>query len=157
MGIELEGFAVSGEELEEALARARGKPRNADRRVCVCGHSASKHDFIDALGISSCTPSRLPCRCERLLSVVEVDDVRCFMWKTDGPGGDHALLRGLASLVSKGKRFEWVEENRRCERCGSTDEELLPCAVTPEMQVSRRSEKMNSLLCGNCIGEVGVV
>lgn len=143
------------ESLAEYEARARVTGRNLDRRVCICGHSIRRHHI--GQGYTKCIPAKMSCPCSTMVPVVETSDTRCFMWLTTGYGREHALVKGIHSVGAKGKTWDWVEENRRCFKCETRGVVLMPCPVNVNWQVARSPQKVNALLCEDCIREVGVV
>jgi hypothetical protein len=138
--------------LEEALKidaeLTSRKPR--DGRICSCGHAAARHDVTS--GVVYCKPSRLECNCRALKVVLESDDVRPFLRKTEGAGALHALGRGTAAALKKGIHFEWVIEPV-CERC-KTPGPISPVPVTKNGIAAREDTGYNVLLCATCRTEV---
>lgn len=153
-----QGLALLGINAEEALAVDKELTRkpSRDKRVCLCGHAVNKHST--EAGTVQCVPSRYFCPCKNIRPVVEVEDTREFLRKTNGPGAEHALTRGLAALFSKDKSFEWIVDVK-CDKCGieatpAGDVKISPVAVTEYKTVSYEATGYDALLCENCIEEI---
>ncbi|URP22343.1 hypothetical protein SEA_BIG4_310 [Microbacterium phage Big4] len=138
--------------------KVRGK---RDARVCVCGHAGGAHfarDLtqtpIDSLGEGevSCQAGKTPCECNTFKWVLTIEDVRSFIQKTEGPGADHALSKGLASSARRGFFPEW-REGIRCFYCKRPPEEagtLYPVAYNERGGEAFRSTSVNLLHCMDC-------
>jgi hypothetical protein len=135
---------------------SEGKRERVERHICTCGHAKGRH-YLDGETVH-CKPNALECACSEFHPMLEVHDTRLFLHKTDGPGKEHALIRGLAATAKKQKYVKWIAESRKCRKCG-TDEELTiyPIAghhtagfkITKEIYLAR----WNFLLCQTCAKE----
>lgn len=149
----LEAMGLSIEEVLEVDQKLindtkRGK---RDRRICVCGHPMTRH--TEYSGILSCKPTAMQCPCKKMRPVLEADDVRPFLRKTEGSGAMHALTRGIASAVSTSKKVEWIVDVV-CDRCQSTNGGVVPAAVTQTGRLSPSATGFDVLLCGKCRTEM---
>ena len=88
-----------------------------DDRVCICGHTMSKHKTTSS-GLISCVPSRHRCPCKRMHAVLKSDNIRPFMRKTSGHGEQHALMLGMVKSIEVGATVSWINTPLTCERCG---------------------------------------
>lgn len=120
-----------------------------DRRVCVCGHAMNRHYEIMS-GRWACKPSRMDCRCETARAVLEVEDTRVFLRKTNGPGIEHALSRGLAALHFAGKTAEWID-GPTCDACQKSGKQVIPAPISGAKRVAYQETKDNALLCTDCL------
>lgn len=117
----LDAFDVNQEELELIDEAVRQPPRRNDRRICICGHSVSRHNEET----KKCKPGRFDCPCKRLHPVIDVPNTRFFMSRTMGSGEKHALTRGIfLARQAMGEDFDekakWLVE-MKCENptCGA--------------------------------------
>lgn len=127
-----------------------------DNRICICGHALSRHHSQD--GVERCFPSRMACVCQKIRPVLEAEDTRVFLRKTSGPGFEHALIRGLASLTEKGKTAVWSVEPV-CDKCGAdrSQSPIMPVPLTFNGGVARSEEQqsgLHALLCQDCITDL---
>jgi hypothetical protein len=142
----------------EDVAEAEGKVERLDAReprdgrVCMCGHGAGRHRWIRDRYY--CSPSRMRCRCEHLAVAGKTTDLRYFICKTEGPGEEHALVRGILRGERNGAGWEW-EVAAVCGRCKS-EGKVVPAAVTSTGLVSDRDEALNVMACEACIRELRV-
>lgn len=140
-----------GATLEEAIDRDRilSKRRVRESRVCICGHGATSH--TETLpGIFSCQPSRMTCHCQTLYSVITVPDTRVFRRMSNGYGVDHALVRGIAALASKGMTdIEFITETYKCKSstCRSTTN-LVPVLIVAATGQIVQNNKQKARLRG---------
>lgn len=136
---------------DEAVERDAdlSKRQKKDRRICVCGHAVNRHYEIMS-GRWACKPSRMDCRCENSRPVLEVEDTRMFLRKTNGPGVEHALSRGMAALYHAGKTAEWID-GPECDACGSSDGPIIPCPISGAKRIAYQETKDNALLCSDCL------
>lgn len=149
MGINpLEALGLSLEEVLEADKKITGatKKGRRDRRVCLCGHPIGRHS--EYAGTMTCKPSALLCPCKAIKPVVEAEDIRPFLRKTEGSGAMHALTRGIAAAVSSGKEVTWLIEIK-CDKCGGT-ENVVPAAVTQNGFLKDTATGFDVLLCHGC-------
>lgn len=147
-GIEI--LADMGITLEEALEvdeilKAK-KPR--DRRVCLCGHGVVRHS--DEYGKVQCRANKWNCKCNNIQPVLEVDDTRLYMRKTEGSGVRHALNRGILSAMSKGHEMSWIEGARVCHKCGADDVRVTVVSVSPQGVEQDYDTGYNAFLCDEC-------
>ena len=79
----LEAMGLTFEEVQEADRKIveKAKAGGRDRRICVCGHALSKHTTYS--GILTCKPSALLCPCKKIRPVLQCDDTRVFLRKTE--------------------------------------------------------------------------
>ena len=112
--------------INEALAL---NPRRNDRRICVCGHSFSRHSETT----KSCNPVSFRCKCKRMHPVLEVKNTRYFIARSIGSGEGHALVRGYmaskAAVADFEENVKWIAE-LKCEnaQCGKPTK-LFPTRV----------------------------
>lgn len=143
-----------GMDLDEVLEMdsvLRTRPSERDGRICICGHGVSKHSEL--AGAVNCKPSKMDCPCKKIRPVLDAEDTRPFLRKTQGGGPMHALSRGLASLVSSGKQAEWIVD-LKCDRCGDQSDRLVPVPVTQSGTAVTEATGFDALLCPKCREEV---
>lgn len=148
-GTAVDALAAIGISPEEAIeadneSKKRG-PR--DQRICICGHGMSKHKEYG--GRIVCKPSTIYCLCKQNRPVLEVEDTRMFLRKTQGGGALHALSRGMSALIIAGKNAKWIVE-LRCDKCGSVDSIVTPVPVSETGQVRTDDTGYYGLLCQSC-------
>lgn len=114
--------------IDRAIAQ---DPRQNDKRICICGHSMSRHKLREDSGKVECHPARFSCPCRRRHPVIEVPNTKYFLSRTAGSGEKHALIRGIyLSQKSIPEEFEqnakWLVEHK-CENppCGK-ETKLFP-------------------------------
>lgn len=143
-------LATMGIDLEEAIEidqkLQNRKPR--DRRICLCGHGVVRHS--DEYGAVQCRSNKWNCKCKEIQPVLEVEDTRLFMRKTEGPGAFHALSRGVLSATAKGQEMSWIDGTLVCHKCGSLDALLTVVPVTQAGIVQDTDTGYNALLCDEC-------
>lgn len=152
----LDPLAGMGISLDEAIAVdkklvAQTRKGRKDRRVCLCGHPVVRHN--EYAGVLSCKPTAMICPCKKIKPVLESDDIRPFLRKTEGSGALHALTRGIASAVSTEHKVTWLI-NLVCDRCAGTDGGVVPAAVTQGGRLSSSATGYDALLCGKCRTEM---
>lgn len=145
----LKAMGLSVEEVLEGVEP--GRPRRSDPRICLCGHAVARHTQIN--GLTFCKPARMECPCKKCRPVLEADDTRKFLRRTDGGGKLHALARGIVSHVEAGKSVKWVVE-LQCDRCGENDENVVPVPVTQSGKATTYATGYDALLCRKCRTEV---
>ena len=145
----LKAMGLSFDEVAEADKKlvAKTKTGGRDRRVCVCGHAMTKHTVYS--GMVDCKPSALRCPCKKPRAVLEVDDTRVFLRKTEGAGAMHALARGMYSSIHAGKSVKWIIE-LACDRCGSDKNNVVPVPVTQSGYATDEATGYDALLCPDC-------
>lgn len=142
----------------EALEMYRaGKLRKVkDKRVCVCGHPMSYHG--QAGDIEICTPAKGRCRCTKSREILKTDNLRKFMYTTEGPGVDHALGKGIATCRAEEVRFEWLNPagsvgraEPKCDMCLQDMLEPIPVAVDVAFdRPAVSSTGIDKLICIGC-------
>lgn len=133
----LDSFDVSQEKLELIDKAIAQDPRQNDKRICICGHSISRHKRDEITGKMKCTPARFTCPCARKHPVIEVPNTKYFLSRTTGSGEKHALTRGIY-LSQKAISEEFNENAKwlvdlRCEapNCGK-ETKLFPVMCDPD-------------------------
>lgn len=148
-----DALAALGMSLEEVLdmdSVLRTRPPIRDGRICICGHAVSKHTSLPN-GKIMCKPSKMDCPCHEVRAVIDVEDTRPFLRRTQGGGSMHALSRGLAALATSGKGAQWIID-LECDNCHEFSESLTPVPVTGDGRVSGGSEPTgyDRMLCLDC-------
>lgn len=123
------------------------RPRG-DKRICLCGHSVSRHDLT--LDRPSCIVGKQFCPCRKIQPVLVVEDTRPFIRKTDGASVLHALTRGIAAAAEKGHAVEKIEGAWVCHRCGQSDVRLSPVPVSSNGVAMQTATGYDALLCDDC-------
>lgn len=162
------GWNIIFDDNEVEAAIEKGKARvKPDPRICACGHNARSHaseslptssqyELYSMRQIEQCTPARQTCECKNFDAVVTCDNVRLFIFKTNGAYAEHALTKGIKSAMAKGIRVEPVGE-WKCAACGKGATEGV--SVGPVPFDEHRREVAHSgwktvLMCGDCIRDV---
>lgn len=149
----LDVMGLTAEEVAKVEESMRERPASRDGRICLCGHSVSRHIF--AAGIATCNLGRQICPCKSIKPVIEVTDTRHFLKKTEGCGPLHALSRGMALLESKGGRGDWIIDvecqNPNCLKTPNSRVIPVPVdgRVTPP-RVATSATGYDLLLCTTC-------
>jgi hypothetical protein len=91
----------------------------------------------------------LLCPCKAVKPVIEADDIRSFMRRTEGAGAMHALTRGIASTVSSGKEVTWLIE-LKCDKCGKAAANVVPAPVTQSGRLADGATGFDALICHEC-------
>lgn len=150
-----EALEMMGIDVEEALAMDEAllgqTAPNRDPSVCVCGHPSARHTVTN--GVVYCKPTRMECPCRHLKPVLVAEDLRSFLRKTNGPGPMHALTRGIAASLKKGKNVTWTVE-ARCDRCGNDNTSVTPTPVTQSGIAVDYATGYDALLCPDCRDQV---
>jgi hypothetical protein len=105
-------------------ANSKLNSKSFDDRVCICGHAMRRHSDA-TMEKGFCIPGRTACHCQRsnMTPVLKAENVQVFRHSSNGPGTQHALVRGMVSLAKTGKEMEWIEEPFcMLNDCGSKDE-----------------------------------
>ena len=146
-------FDVNEEEVNSINAASAANPRTNDRRICICGHSMSRHKK----GEHGCKPVSFDCPCKRRVPVLEVKNTRYFIARSLGSGESHALVRGYFASKKAIPDFEesvkWIAE-LKCEneRCGKPTD-LYP-VITDEfgfrLHKDNEDRGINGFLCETC-------
>jgi hypothetical protein len=143
-------LSALGMDVDEVIAidsTLRTRPAERDGRVCLCGHSLTKHTEVG--GIVMCKPSKMDCPCKKARAVIDAEDTRPFLRKTQGAGPMHALSRGLAALIQSGKEAEWIID-LVCDKCKKSNDNLSPVPVTKDGRSSEMATGYDALLCPKC-------
>jgi hypothetical protein len=102
----------------------------ADKRVCRCGHPMSRHK--EDQRNDYCSVGRMKCHCSptNKKAVLTASSLRSFRYRSNGPNEEHAIIRGIADLASKGGTVEIITEAFVCGMpdCGVT-ENLVPVVI----------------------------
>jgi hypothetical protein len=148
--LEMLGINVD-EAIETDKKRTETKPR--DPRICLCGHAVNKHST--ASGEVQCVPSRYWCPCKKLRPVIQVEDTRLFLRKSNGPNQEHALIRGIAASVVAEKDVKWIIDVA-CDICSKTSAEarIMPTPVTEFKTVSYEATGYDALVCEDCLEKI---
>lgn len=146
-------LAAMGLDLNEVLDMdntLRSRPAVRDGRICICGHGVSKHTQYPGDRVR-CKPSKMECPCRQVRAVIDVEDTRPFLRRTQGAGSEHALTRGLAALAQSGKEAHWLID-LVCDKCGEFSENIVPVPVTGDGRVSGGTEATgyDMMLCTTC-------
>lgn len=150
-------LASMGIDPNEAVAidkKQKVERRRRDNRICICGHGMNRHSSIN--GVTFCKPSALTCECKKSRPVLEADDTRYFLRRTNGPGTSHALVRGIAASGLKGIKVHWIEPPK-CDRCQKTEGYIVPAPVLQaggRVHPEGESTGYDKFLCGDCLKEL---
>ena len=132
-----------------------------DKRICICGHGASKHKDLDdnkykndfGSGVWMCKPNAMDCLCKVPYPVMEVSNTRYFLRRTTGAGKLHALLKGMSALAAKGGTAKWLIE-LTCAKCKVTGEDKgitpVPLNKLGRQTFDGLSEGNDTFLCIEC-------
>lgn len=150
----LEQLGMTIEDVNEVDDSLRTRPAVRDGRICLCGHGVSRHS-VNTIGQVLCTPSKMTCPCLKVRPVLDVEDTRPFLRRTQGSGQNHALIRGLARVIEQGKRAEWIE-TPACDMpdCGSTVG-VIPVPLTESGFPVSEPTGYNVFMCRECLMAVG--
>lgn len=145
LGMTAEDAVIADEKLTRKPSR--------DKRICLCGHAVNKH--ATDTGEVKCVPARYWCPCKIIRPVIEVEDTRLFLRKTNGPNLEHALVRGMAASYAQKKSVKWIEDVH-CDICKKPASEVRigPTAVTEYKQASLQATGYDSLLCEDCLDRI---
>lgn len=150
LGLTVEEITQAEEKMLEALGSRRYRTA-VDPRICICGHPVGRHTTVG--GLTFCKPSRMECPCKKCRPVIEVDDVRKFLRKTNGAGPLHALALGIKGLAEDGKGLRWII-NVQCDRCRAFDVPVAPVPVTQQGVATSYPTGYDALLCETCRTEI---
>lgn len=146
-------FDVDEEEVANINKDLAANPRRNDRRICICGHSFSRHSEITG----ECNPVSFRCKCRRKHPVLEVKNTRYFIARSVGSGEGHALVRGYMASKKAIPDFEesvkWLME-LKCEntQCGKPTK-LYPTRTDPNgyrLYDHNDDAGFNVILCEEC-------
>lgn len=151
--LEAMGISVNDMEDAEKTLELKGlrRYRYTDNRVCACGHGVTKHTVTS--GVVYCKPSRMECPCKKMRPILEAEDTRRFIYRTNGAGPMHALTRGIMSCIEADKKVTWTVE-LKCDRCGEKPGTVVPVPVTQTGRASSEATGFDALLCPSCREEV---
>lgn len=152
----MDEFDLDSAEVAEYNEVYRQDPRSTDRRICICGHSMSRHHFNDYTGGHDCKPGQLSCPCINPRPVIEVPNTKFFMRKSQGSGAKHALPRGIFAAIEKlGEDFneqkKWLVDEI-CDFC-KEPAKFYPVRVTPTGEIlsdSDEDEGVTAFVCAEC-------
>lgn len=150
-------------EVESFLRTRAAKGPKRDSRVCVCGHGARSHFPLSSFGgpadieaheagTIACQAGKTPCECQQFIYVLRATDIRSFIQKTEGPGEDHALAKGIKSSLARGVVPEW-REGIACMICKGVPTDvgpLVPIAYNERYGEAMRPTPINRLHCQSC-------
>ena len=142
-----EKMGITQDEAVQADKELLEKPRS-DKRICLCGHSVSRHDTT--LDRPVCTVGKMYCPCKRIQPVLTVEDTRPFIRKTEGASILHALTRGIASAADRGQEMEFIPEAWVCHKCEQSDVRLSPVPVSANGVPQTEATGYDALLCDEC-------
>lgn len=155
-------LGVSPEDAVLDVKSARSRDRK-DNRICACGHNARSHtefgvtevhEAMRRSGRTMCTPGRVDCKCKVFHHVLDVTSSRPFIYRGLGSHQDHALIRGITSLVSSGGSFKY-SETMSCFKCGSVEESYIPAYINIESgKIIQEPSRGSVMLCNNCYIEL---
>ena len=134
------------EALEHEEEMKKRKPR--DRTICLCGHGITRHTEVG--GRESCSALGYNCACRKIQPILEAEDIRPFICRTEGSGLGHALSRGILSATKKGQTLRWLEDKRICDKCKATGGRLTPMAVSNNGFIQEHDTGFNVLFCDEC-------
>jgi hypothetical protein len=142
-------FGIEDSKAAEEKIASQGRS-DRDKRICACGHPMARH--WTEHGKTLCKPSKMecPCRFESHRAVLLAGDARKFLRKTEGPGPEHALARGILASIESGSDVEWLVE-MVCDFCGEQSQ-LSPVPVTSSRSVEFKATGYDALLCRKCRG-----
>jgi hypothetical protein len=148
----IEDIGIHLEEMDKYMDLLKSGVGNPARQICICGHSLSRHTKSEPS--SYCNVAKAWCDCAEPLPVLEPEDLRTFVFSTNGVGKKHALAKGLHALRKNGKSARWLIE-RLCFRCGVEGRTVYPTALTRDKRIARGAGHTNALLCESCVNALG--
>lgn len=116
----------------EVFKAKDGMKKVRSREICTCGHSVNAHNPRADGGGTSCKSGQTPCGCMELRPVIEVDNLRHFMFSTGGTcyGLDHALSKGILMTTDNDYGFRWlVGDEAVCDKCAEVTPFPIPVAI----------------------------
>lgn len=139
---------------ETYVPGTRGSRRGQNRQVCKCGHSIGHHSWVEDKQTYKCKAGNTPCLCRTPVPVLEVQNLRHFMYTTTDVGAGHALGRGMVATRANDKTFKWVEEHPKCDKCQeylSAERLPFPVAISKlEMKPTNHSTGVDIVICVEC-------
>lgn len=148
----LEDFGIQEDEMDTYMESLKSGVGNPARQICICGHSLARHTKTEVTGY--CNLGKLWCSCSEPFPVLEPDDLRTFVFSTNGIGKKHALAKGLHALRRNGKSARWIIE-RVCFRCGEEGRTVYPAPLTREKRIASGTGHTDALLCDACVLALG--
>lgn len=145
----LGAFGVPEEVIEQHLADKNRKEYG--RHICICGHPITMHH--DVSGRTMCSAAQLYCPCINEQPVLEVGDKRCFMFKSEGIGAKHALMKGLYKAKLAKVKTRLITD-RTCFKCSNVSEDLIPAGLNRDFKVIFMQAPYNALFCPLCLEEI---
>jgi hypothetical protein len=149
---DLSVFNVEQKILDEDFLEARSRKRSGDRRVCICGHPMARHR--SASGRIVCETARSFCLCVDAIPVIQVEDLRPFIFRTYGANRYHAFVKGVAVLRKKQRGLTWLI-TPQCFACKMSDTTLNVAPIGRAGYVMIPRGEQNALLCDKCFYEKG--
>lgn len=104
------------------------KDKRRSREVCICGHSEGAHKVMGS-GTKLCQPNARQCHCQEFNAVLVTTNLKAFNRFSTGNWEDHALSKGISSLMDIGGSFTWVPGALHCLKCGSSDDKIIPATI----------------------------
>lgn len=145
---------MSDEALE--MYRSGRLKKVKDKKVCVCGHPMTYHGRAGDIEI--CTPAKGRCRCNKSREILKTNNLRKFMYTTEGVGVNHALGKAITSCRADDVAIEWLDatgnkgvDGPRCDMC--LTEMLEPIPVAIDIAFDRpaiSSTGIDKLICMGC-------
>jgi len=148
----LEDLGIEDAEMDSYMESLKTGFGNPARQICICGHSFSRHKKLEVYGY--CNVAKAWCDCSEPILVLEPEDLRPFIYSTNGVGKKHALAKGLHTLRKNGKSARWLIQ-RLCFRCKVEGQIVFPTALTRDKRIASGSGYSNALLCESCIIALG--
>lgn len=153
-------FGINEEEVRSINKGLAENPRTNDRRICICGHSMSRHkesktgNPITGYG---CKPVSFSCPCKRMKPIFEVKNTRYFIARSINSGDGHALVRGLIASKDAIEDFEagvTLISEIKCdnENCGAPTD-LFPVRTDEfgfRLYDDNTDQGHNLILCEKC-------
>lgn len=145
-------FDINEEKVSQINKDLADSPRRNDRRICICGHSYSRHNEA-----GECKPVSFKCKCKMMHPVIKVENTRYFIARSVGSGDGHALVRGYVAskqaIPDFDEKVEWLAE-LKCQlpKCGKPTK-LFPTRVDElgyRLYDSDDDRGYNVILCEDC-------
>jgi hypothetical protein len=150
--VDLSRIGVGIDEIESYLNSIDSYNESRKRQICICGHSMLRHSKSSSG--SFCSVAKSWCYCSLAVPILEPEDLRPFVYLTDGFGRKHALAKGLESLRGMGKGVKWLID-LQCFKCHSDSRHLILVPLNRDSRVITSSGFTNALLCRECFEEFG--
>jgi len=117
---------------KELFLEKGGMKKKPTRQICSCGHAVDRHAVLADGSGTTCGIPKTPCGCIEIYPVIEVDNLRFFMYATTGMcyGLDHALSKGLLMSDSNDYGYRWLSgEDPVCDKCREVTPFPIPIAI----------------------------